>query len=69
MGKIIHKVKVKKNINCNKVKDMSKTIKSKTIKLKEPIEIDWSLWNQRLGYPLSKEQEKEFEKYLTKTAL
>ena len=48
---------------------MSKTIKSKTIKLKEPIEIDWSLWNQRLGYPLSKEQEKEFEKYLTKTAL
>ena len=43
-----------------------KIIKPKIIKLKEPIPIDWSLWNEQHGYPLSKEKEQEFIKYLEK---
>ena len=39
-------------------------LEHKLIKLKEPIEVDWSVWNDRLGYPLSKKEKREFIKYL-----
>jgi hypothetical protein len=42
-----------------------KILKPKTIKLKEPLPpVDFTLWNERHGYPLSKEKEQEFIKYL-----
>ena len=42
-----------------------RTLKPKTIKLKEPLlPIDFTLWNERPLHQLSKEKEQDFIKYL-----